>query len=138
MTKFNEKTRNAIIEYLKEGHYQKTAAALAGVHEATFYRWIERGKKAKTGKYREFCESVKKAEEYAKAYHLQQIIKSSQKGNWQASAWFLERKAPDEWGRRQRVEMEHSGKIEKKVDFDIHERVKMYEKYFKEDIEPDD
>lgn len=106
MTKFDSNTCHKIIQALEAGNYQKTAAALAGVSENTFYRWMDRGKNAKSGKYREFCESVKRAEEKAKAYHLQQIRKASENGSWQASAWYLERKHPSEWGRQQRIEMD--------------------------------
>ena len=67
----------------------------------------------------EFLESVKKAEEKAKAYHLQQIRKASENGSWQASAWYLERKHPNEWGKQQRVELEHSGKVEQDVNLVI-------------------
>jgi len=124
MTKFDPDTCHKIIQALEAGNYQKTAAALAGVSENTFYRWMDRGKNAKSGKYREFCESVKKAEEKAKAYHLQQIRKASENGSWQASAWYLERKHPQEWGRQQRIDMKADvkskveGAITTKIIFD--------------------
>ena len=34
---------------------------------------------------------------------------------WQASAWWLERRRPNDWGRKERVE--HSGKVESEVQF---------------------
>lgn len=106
MTKFNPETRRKIIQALEAGNYRKTAAALAGVDESTFYKWMKRGEKAKSGKYFQFVQSVKRAEEKAKAYHLQQIRKASENGSWQASAWYLERKHPQEWGRRQQIDMD--------------------------------
>jgi len=36
-----EETKNNIYNYLKEGLFKKDAAVMAGISEATFYRWIE-------------------------------------------------------------------------------------------------
>lgn len=131
MTKFNPETCHKIIQAIKQGNYQKTAAAIAGIDESTYYRWIERGKQAKSGKYCEFYKSIKKAEEFAKAYYLQQIREAAESGkSWQAAAWYLERKYPDEWGRREQVKMEHFGKLEQKVNVNVHNRIKEYNDYF--------
>ena len=124
MTKFNPETRRKIIQALEAGNYRKTAAALAGVDESTFYKWMKRGEKAKSGKYFQFVQSVKRAEEKAKAYHLQQIRKAAENGSWQASAWYLERKHYKEWGRKQQVDMtadvkqEVSGEIKTEMSFE--------------------
>jgi hypothetical protein len=121
MTKFNPDTCHKIIQALEAGNYRKTAAALAGVSESAFYKWIEKGTTNKSGKYVEFVESVKRAEEKAKAYHLQQIRKASENGSWQASAWYLERKHYKEWGRKQQVDMtaDVKSEIKGKVEHDI-------------------
>ena len=122
MTKFNPETCHKIIQAIKQGNYQKTAAALAGIDESTYYRWVERGKEAKSGKYCEFYKSIKKAEEFAKAYYLQQIREAAEsKKHWQAAAWYLERKHPTEWGRQQTIEID--GKIQSenktKIEWDL-------------------
>jgi len=125
MTKFDPDTCHKIIQALEAGNYRKTAAALAGIDETTLVRWIKRGRESKSrGKYYQFYQSVKKAEEFAKAYHLQQIRKASENGSWQASAWYLERKHPNEWGRQQRIDMKADvkskveGAITTKIIFD--------------------
>lgn len=58
----------------------------------------------------EFIEATKKAEAEAKKRWVQ-IIDDASKTNWQASAWFLERKYPEEWARRQPQEHKISGDI---------------------------
>ena len=75
---------------------------------------------------------VKKAEEKAKAYHLQQIRKASENGSWQASAWYLERKHPQEWGRRQQIDMDAQvkAKVQNDVTVNIHDEIKEAEDYF--------
>lgn len=122
MTKFNPETCHKIIQAIKQGNYQKTAAALAGIDESTYYRWVERGKEAKSGKYCEFYKSIKKAEEFAKAYYLQQIREAAEsKKHWQAAAWYLERKFPDEFGRRQSIDMKADIKADVKSTVFNHE-----------------
>lgn len=139
MTKFNPETCTKIINLLQDGNYRKTAAVIAGITEETLCRWIKKGRTSKSkGKYYQFYQAVKKAEETAQAYHLQQIRKASENGSWQASAWYLERKCPDEWGRRQRVELEHSGELKQKVDVSIHDRIHKAKEYFDELDESDE
>lgn len=132
MTKFNPETCHKIIQALEAGNYRKTAAALAGVSERTFYSWIKKAESHKTGKYVQFLQSVKKAEEKAKAYHLQQIRKASENGSWQASAWYLERKHPQEWGRRQQIDMDAQvkAKVDSNVKVNLHDEIKEAEDYF--------
>lgn len=58
------------------------------------------GEKKQTGIYFEFFEAIKKAEAIAEARNVT-IIQSAAKDSWQAAAWWLERKHPDEWGRKE-------------------------------------
>ena len=39
------------------------------------------------------------------------IIGSAAKDNWQAAAWRLERKFPKRWGRHDRLDLNHEGKV---------------------------
>ena len=68
------------------------------------------GKKAKSGKYYEFYESIKKAKSLAIADAVKNI-KETAKTKWTAEAWWLERKNPEQWGNRQYQKVEHSGKV---------------------------
>lgn len=45
-----------------------------------------------------FSVALKKAEAECKAARIQTILKASEK-SWQAAAWWLERRCPDEYGR---------------------------------------
>jgi transposase len=84
------------------------AARAAGISEATFYRWLQRGENSKSGIFREFCEAVKNAEAEAEAELLSFIIEQARSGTWQAAAWILERRHPERWARRERMEHEHN------------------------------
>jgi len=98
-----------IVRAIREGNTYRAAAGLAGVTESTLYNWLERGRKARSGKYLEFLEAVKKAEAEAEARHVRIVERAAAK-NWTAAAWWLERRRPDDWSLKQRVE--HSGRID--------------------------
>lgn len=71
-----------------------------GVAEGTFYAWL---RDPKTENQRQLAQGLKKAETERKLWHLQQIQRAAEKGKWQASAWYLERKYYNEYGQAQRV-----------------------------------
>lgn len=62
----------------------------------------------------EFPELVKKAQAFMRVNAIARIIAASTNGEWQASAWLLERSDPKNWGRRV-VENTHDGEITIKV-----------------------
>lgn len=99
----------AFTDALVEGNCIETAAALAGISHTTYYRWLEAGRKAKAGAFWEFCEAVKKAEAKAEADRVRRIQTAGKDGNWQADAWWLERRRPERWGRRERHELSGLG-----------------------------
>ena len=75
-----------------------------------WYLWLSRGETEKTGIYFEFAQSVKKASSVAKIAMLSVITNAARDGNWQAAAWYLERTDPDNYGRRDRIKQEITGK----------------------------
>ncbi|MDA8087028.1 MAG: hypothetical protein M0Z75_10055 [Nitrospiraceae bacterium] len=86
---------------IAEGNYYETACKHAGIDYSTFRKWILRGEKGKEGdRFFEFCEAIKKAESEAEMKCTQVILKSAAK-NWQAAAWWLERRYPARWGREE-------------------------------------
>lgn len=102
-------------ELIKAGNFQKHVAQALGIPEGTWYRWLSEGEKEKKGLKREFYESIKKAEAEAIARNVEIIQKAAKIGNWQAAAWWLERKFPDEWGKKDKLGLEGNGAIEIKV-----------------------
>jgi transposase len=88
-----------IVQAVSAGSYLDTAASYAGVARSTMYRWLNRGRRDKKGVYAEFAKAVHKAMADAEIRDITQIAKATE-ASWQASAWRLERKFPDRWGRR--------------------------------------
>lgn len=94
---------------IEAGVHQRHVAQALGIHEATWYRWLQEGENAKSGIKREFYEAIKKAEGRAIVRNIAQIQKAAQEGNWQAAAWWLERRYPDEYGKKEKTTIATDG-----------------------------
>ena len=113
-TKLTPDIQSEIVELLKAGNYIETACAVAGLHKSTFYDWMKiADASTHKNKYTNFSDAVKKAMAWAEARDVAIIARHSEK-YWQAAAWRLERKFPERWG-RQKMEIQHSGKIDAEV-----------------------
>lgn len=115
--KLNDNIIKEICEKIIKGADKKTAAETSGISERTFYRWVKQGETAKTGKYCQFCQAIKKAEAELKQKHEQKILSAK---SWTSSAWWLERKFPDEYRNRQQIE--HTQTEPFKIEFTIVEK----------------
>jgi hypothetical protein len=93
-----------ICELIRQGNYSGTAALLSGVGSRTFYRWMAQGRKAKSGAFRQFWQAIKKAEAEAECAFVAGIHRAS-KTTWQAAAWWLERRYPLRWGKREQEQL---------------------------------
>ena len=110
-SKLNEELIKQAVKLIEAGNYQKHVAQALGITETTWYRWMQEGEKAKSGLKRKFYESIKKAEARAVLRNVAKILQASQEGNWQAAAWWLERRYPDEWGRKDKFDVNTQGEI---------------------------
>jgi transposase len=114
-SKLTPEVQEKICNAIRAGNYYEAACAYAGIGYSTFRAWIVKGENAKSGKYREFLEAIKKAECEAEV-RLVAMWQKHMPENWQAIATFLERRYPDRWGRnRLDVNMKHSGDIEVEI-----------------------
>ena len=103
-----EKITPELIDTLKSailaGAYIETASAFAGIHRDTFYDWLKKGAAAKSGIYKDFSDTIKKATAEAEIRDVMLINRAAQT-SWQAAAWKLERKFPDRWGQRAKLDL---------------------------------
>ena len=107
----------AILAALRVGNTRRAAAAAAEIHPDTFYTWLVDPS---------FSEAVQKAEADAEQRFLGNVAKAAQAGNWQAAAWWLERRKHEDYRRREGVELtgRDGGPIKTTVidDFSDHEK----------------
>lgn len=115
-TKLTPEVQERICQAIRAGNYYESACAYAGIAYSTFREWMVKGEKAKSGKYREFMEAIKKAE-YEAEVRMVAMWQKHMPDNWQAIATFLERRYPDRWGKKDQMNLNHSGGIDIKVDW---------------------
>lgn len=101
-SKLTPEVQEKILTAIRAGNYAHVAAQYAGIGERTYYRWMERGEKAKAGRYRQFWQAVKEAESEAEVRAVA-IIQKKMPDDWRAALTYLERKHPRRWGRRMDV-----------------------------------
>jgi hypothetical protein len=92
--KYTPELVKQLLTYIEAGNYIQTACNAVGVTTTTYRDWLKR--------YPDFAESVHTAEAIAIARNVT-IIQVAAKTSWQASAWWLERKFYNEWGRKTQV-----------------------------------
>ncbi len=120
-TRLTRELIDKAVQFLRAGNYKNTVAKLLGIPERTWYSWEERGRKIEQGEerprglYLDFYNEVKGAEAHAEGSAVIGVLKAGESGNWQALAWFLERKYPKKWGRRQ-VPLEADGETHDPID----------------------
>ena len=82
-----------------------------GICQDTFYDWIKKDEEAKSGKYFEFSESIRKARADAEVRNVALVNKAAEKDARHAE-WWLERTNWEKWGRKDKMNVEHSGRID--------------------------
>lgn len=100
------------VKLKKGGANNRDICAAVGIHESTFYAWVN---EPKGQAQREFSEAIKKAEADYKNALLAIIARDAQERDWKAAAWLLERKYPEEYSRRDRVQADVTTKGETTV-----------------------
>lgn len=79
------------------------ACKRAGIDDSTYYKWMEKGRVGEPG-YVEFFNAVEKAKADGQTLALAEIVKAGKK-QWQANAWLLERTMPQDFGRKDRLDL---------------------------------
>ena len=105
-----------ILDALVNGNTVRNACLLAGISEAVFYQWKQKAEiaeqklssgnplTAKEKRLLDFFESVKAAEAEAIDRNVK-FITIAARDSWQAAAWYLERRRPEDFALRNRTEV---------------------------------
>lgn len=134
--------QETICRFVEAGNYAEYAAICAGVKPHNYYYWMQKGRQAISeqnyeDQYAIFVYAIKNAEAKAQAESIIRIRAASRGGelvrettvtrpngtavttreysrpDWTSAAWYLERKYPDLWGRRERVDRSVRAEAEK-------------------------
>ena len=76
------------------------ASEAAGITYKTFNFWMQRGQTEKSGKYYQFYKYIQKCNADAAKVLLERINEAAKAGDTQICTWILERRFPEEFGRR--------------------------------------
>jgi transposase len=94
-----------IITAVRNGMRLDTAALYSGVGKETFWRWLRQGRgEHATEPFKTFADDLDQALAQWEATKVLQISKAGDK-QWQANAWLLERRMPNEYGHRSRTDV---------------------------------
>jgi hypothetical protein len=121
---FTETSRHTYVQAVKLGAAPKIAAQAAGWSQRLAQEYMRRGRHLRAvdeahelepadhppltdqeAEFVRFLRDVEEADADAGRGALAAIVRAAQKGTWQAAAWLLERRWPEDYGRRTQVEM---------------------------------
>lgn len=100
--KLTPEIQDRICEALRAGNTRRDSAAHAGVSHSAFAKWIQLGKqKGARAVYFAFADACEKAESQAIVRNVA-IIQKAAETSWQAAAWWLERRRPNDYAKREK------------------------------------
>lgn len=103
--KLNKNLEKQICNDIKAGVPITHAAVMNGIDASTFYAWYNKGKVAKSGKFRDFYLNVEEAKSVAIGLRVRRIYKAGEV-DWKSDAWWLERVDPKNFGRKDHHKIE--------------------------------
>ena len=112
-TKLTPEVHEIIINSVKAGMTYRLACVRVDIDESTLYRWLTAGETQVRGRYCEFRKDFQRAIADSAEVLLNQIrVKTYD--DWRAAAFILERRFPDDYGKRTEVTGKDGGPV--KVD----------------------
>lgn len=113
-TKFTEEVCQCLIENYSKGVPLKYCADAAGINRKTIYDWMNKGEKAKSGKYHQFYKDMQKAKSKFISHHMQKIGDSK---SWMASQYLLQVTDTEQFVVAEKKEIEATTKNEVNTNF---------------------
>jgi transposase len=98
-TKLDADRQAKVCEALALGVSIEAAAAHAGLSAACVHEWMARGRKGER-LYAEFLEATTRARDAAEVRFAAVVAKAAKEGSESAARWWLERRRPETWGRK--------------------------------------
>lgn len=138
-SKLTSEVRARLVQAIEAGNYYEAACGYAGITYTTFRNWMIKGENAKSGTYREFFEAITRAETVAEVRMVAQWQQHMPE-DYRAIRDFLERRFPDRWGRKDKVQQEISGpgggavraEVEHSGAVDLFARIREYAKMYEQ------
>lgn len=106
-----------IVEATRKGLPRRDVAGIGGIHRRTLTKWLSEGAPDDDGTYPDtakgkLAQRVDQAEAEWAQQQVETIEKHAKSGSpsgWQAAAWLLERRRPEDWARQSSSKLEVTG-----------------------------
>lgn len=121
--KLTPELSDKLCEALAKGYSIPAACSVVGIVVQTYYNWYNKGRDAKSGKFKQFFCDVNNAQDKA-TYSVETVIIDSIPDNPKDAKWWLTKRRPDTYGDRQYNETTIDAKVESDVTLNLLNRVK--------------
>lgn len=121
MTKFSEEVCSIILDARASGMTKEECSGIAGITVRTLDRWLERGEKAKSGKYRAFYFAYLKANLEFVKYHRDKIAEHK---DWHASQYLLQVNESGKYNQSQKIESKVEAEVKSEVTVNLLSNIK--------------
>ena len=102
----NEDLVQALCDSIATGMYVNLACQSVGIGTSTLHEWKKKGQEGITP-YDKVWKRIQIAEAKAIERRIRRIEEAGESGSWQADAWYLERRYPHLFGKRDTVAIEN-------------------------------
>ena len=99
-SKLTPELSDKLCEALAKGYSIPAACSVVGIVVQTYYNWYNKGRDAKSGKFKQFFCDVNNAQDKA-TYSVETVIIDSIPDNPKDAKWWLTKRRPDTYGDRQ-------------------------------------
>ena len=106
--KLTDELTSEITNYIQEGKSPGASATLSAISRSTYFYWMSKSFYKEQG-FLEFSESIERAMAQSVTLRIKEITTASKRGSWRASAWMLERLAPESFGKNRMTSPEVGG-----------------------------
>lgn len=110
-------------EAISKGYSIGAACAIVGISRQTYYNWYDKGKNAKSGKYKQFYCDVDNAEDKATHRAEKPIIDAIPRDAREAKWWLIKRRQ-DLYGERTYTEAKIDAEVKSEVTVNLLEKIK--------------
>lgn len=110
-TKLTPELTTKICDMLEKGMPIKLTCGAVGINDASFYGWMQKGEKGNK-EYVEFFSRVNQSKAKAVEKYLDRLDNYAANGSVYATTWFLERRCPEEFGRRENLNIKSKNENE--------------------------
>jgi hypothetical protein len=101
-TKLSPEIQSTLVCALREGATIAHACDYAGIHRATFHRWMQRGQEDEP-EFRDFCDATTRARGQGVITDLCAISDAVRAHDWRAAAWRLQHRYPQDYGAKLKI-----------------------------------